>query len=843
MRASAVLTAVGAALALAASGMGGATMPASGAEPALAPGVTAWFTMDEAPGATVMTDSGPNGLSAPVDPTGVTSGFRFDGATGYSWSRRAPEAYPPSPERVIQLPDSPALEPGTGPFTIEMRYRTSESYGNITQKGQSATPGGQWKIQAPAGVPSCLFKGSAGQVGTASKAPLNDERWHNLTCAYTSTGVTMWVDGLYQSRKLGTAGTIDNQFPMTIGGKIDCDQVKVTCDYFTGQIDFIKITKAANLTPTAAWTRSCYGLSCTFDPSASADPDGSLTGYLWDFGDGQTSTEATPSHTYASPGSHTVRLTVTDNQAATARSTQTVTVTDAGPIVSPIALVGSSVAAANTAAPTVTVPAAAAPGDRMLLVLSHNNLTRTVGDPTGVAGWTRLDSLSAGTMGTVAWTRVVQPGDPGSTVTVPLDGSAKLTLTLATYTGTATSSVPFAGSTFVASATTRRTPVVPAALGDWVVSYWADKSSTTTAWTAASSVTPRRAACNADGGRVCSLLADSGAALPPGPYGNVEASTDVASDQATMWSFVLQPSTGGAPGNASPTAALTSSCTQLDCTFGSSGSSDPDGTITSWAWDFGDGATSTAASPTHTYDAAGSYPVRLTVTDDDGATGSTTRTVTVQGPPVASPVRMVDSAVAAASSNAPRVRVPSGVVAGDRLVLALSVNSTAATVSPPTGVTGWTQIGSVTAGDMRTVVWSKVAVATDAGAQVTVPLGSSAKHTLTVAAYRGVSTVTATGAADTTTRTARLTPGVTAPEGAWVLSYWADKSSTTTAWSAPASVTARQTACTLDSGRICSLLADSGGPVAAGAVPGVTASTDVASSKATTWSVVLAPGT
>ena len=91
-------------------------------------------------------------------------------------------------------------------------------------------------------------------------------------------------------------------------------------------------------------------------------------------------------------------------------------------------------------------------------------------------------------------------------------------------------------------------------------------------------------------------------------------------------------------------------------------------------------------------------------------------------------------------------------------------------------------IGSVAAGDMRTVVWSKLAVAADAGAQVTVPLGSSAKHTLTVAAYRGVSTVTATGVADTTTRTARLTPGVTAPEGAWVLSYWADKSSTTTAW-------------------------------------------------------------
>ena len=208
-----------------------------------------------------------------------------------------------------------------------------------------------------------------------------------------------------------------------------------------------------------------------------------------------------------------------------------------------IALVGTSVAAANTAAPTVTVPATAAPGDRMLLVLSHNNLTRTVGDPTGVAGWTRLDSLSAGTMGTVAWTRVVQTGDPGSTVTVPLDGSAKLTLTLATYTGTATSSVPFAGSTFVARATTRRTPVVPAALGDWVVSYWADKSSTTTAWTAPASVTTRQTACTLDSGRICSLLADSGGPVAAGAVPGVTASTDVASSKATTWSVVLAPGT------------------------------------------------------------------------------------------------------------------------------------------------------------------------------------------------------------------------------------------------------------------------------------------------------------
>ena len=215
----------------------------------MAPGVTAFYEMDEAPGTTVMHDSGPHGLDAPVDPTGVGSGVGFDGATGYFWTHRAPEAPPPSPERIIQIPDNPNLEPGNGPFTIELRYRTKENFGNITQKGQAQSQGGQWKIQAPQGIPSCLFDGSAGQVATGAKTPLNDEQWHNVTCALTSTGVTMYVDGELRNRKNGSTGTIDNGIPMTVGGKINCNQVTITCDYFSGQIDYIKITKAANLAP------------------------------------------------------------------------------------------------------------------------------------------------------------------------------------------------------------------------------------------------------------------------------------------------------------------------------------------------------------------------------------------------------------------------------------------------------------------------------------------------------------------------------------------------------------------------------------------------------------------
>ena len=58
-------------------------------------------------------------------------------------------------------------------------------------------------------------------------------------------------------------------------------------------------------------------------------------------------------------------------------------------------------------------------------------------------------------------------------------------------------------------------------------------------------------------------------------------------------------------------------------------SSDPDGTIVAWSWDFGDGTTSTAQSPSHVFAAAGRYMVRLTVTDDDGARDTVTREVSV----------------------------------------------------------------------------------------------------------------------------------------------------------------------------------------------------------------------
>jgi PKD repeat protein len=68
-------------------------------------------------------------------------------------------------------------------------------------------------------------------------------------------------------------------------------------------------------------------------------------------------------------------------------------------------------------------------------------------------------------------------------------------------------------------------------------------------------------------------------------------------------------------------------------TLNGSGSSDPDGSITSYAWDFGDGASATGAVVTHTYASAGAKVATLTVTDDRGARGTDAATVTVASTP------------------------------------------------------------------------------------------------------------------------------------------------------------------------------------------------------------------
>lgn len=84
----------------------------------------------------------------------------------------------------------------------------------------------------------------------------------------------------------------------------------------------------------------------------------------------------------------------------------------------------------------------------------------------------------------------------------------------------------------------------------------------------------------------------------------------------------------GGGGNQPPVASFTRSCSLLTCSFTDT-STDWDGTVVGWLWDFGDGATENVPDPTHTFPTDGTYTVRLTVTDDEGATGSREQSVRV----------------------------------------------------------------------------------------------------------------------------------------------------------------------------------------------------------------------
>jgi PKD repeat protein len=118
--------------------------------------------------------------------------------------------------------------------------------------------------------------------------------------------------------------------------------------------------------------------------------------------------------------------------------------------------------------------------------------------------------------------------------------------------------------------------------------------------------------------------------------------------------YGIDPGSGN-PGNQAPSAKATANPSTgpapLNVSFSSSGSLDPEGTSLTYVWTFGDGGTSTAANPAHTYQSIGSYSAQLAVSDGTNTTQSSVITINATGPATNNPP-------AAASSASPR----SGVV-------------------------------------------------------------------------------------------------------------------------------------------------------------------------------------
>ncbi|HEY6210357.1 MAG TPA: PKD domain-containing protein [Gemmatimonadales bacterium] len=329
--------------------------------------------------------------------------------------------------------------------------------------------------------------------------------------------------------------------------------------------------------PTPSFSESCAGLTCDFT-DASTDPDGRVVAWSWNFGDGSTSTNENTSHTYAAPGRYNVWLTVTDDKGATGSTLQSVTVT------------------AENQAPTAAFNA------RCTGLAC--NFTDESSDPDGLVvawSWTFGDGATSNSQ------------HPSHTYSAAGTYSVLLTVTdnkgatgsrSQSVTVTATNQSPTAA--FTSGCTGLSCSFTDAS---------SDPDGRVVAWSWSFG----------DGG-------GSSSQSPSHTYGAGGTYTvrlTVTDDDGATGS-TTQSVTVTAP-NQPPRASFSASCSGLSCSF-SDASSDPDGRVVAWSWSFGDGGGSSSQSPSHTYGAGGTYTVRLTVTDDHGATGSTTQSVTVTAP-------------------------------------------------------------------------------------------------------------------------------------------------------------------------------------------------------------------
>ena len=491
----------------------------------------------------------------------------------------------------------------TGPsvFTEELWFNTTSTSGGKlmgfgdAQTGNSSNYDRHIWMDGDGTLHFGTWTGNANIV--SSGAGYNDGKWHQVAASIGADGMALYVDGARVDANGNTGSQPYNGY-WRVGG----DTSWGGNPYFAGSIDEVAVYPTVlsaariaahyadggnvNQPPAAAFTSSCSNLDCSFDGTGSSDPDGTIASYAWDFGDGTTSSSSKPTHSYANEGDKTVTLTVTDDGGATSTVSHTVTVTKPVP--------------ANQA-PTAS------------FTVSCSNLDCSF-DGTS-------SSDPDGTIASYAWDfgdgTTSSSNKPTHSYAAAGDHTVSLTVTdnqgaTGTVSKTATTTVP-ANQAPTASFTVSCSNL--ACSFDGTASSDPDGTIASYAWdfgdgTTSSSNKPTHSYAAAGDHTVSLTVTDN------------QGATGTVSKTATTT----------VPANQAPTASFTVSCSNLACSFDGTASSDPDGTIASYAWDFGDGTTSSSNKPTHSYAAAGDHTVTLTVTDNQGATGTVSKTATTTVP-------------------------------------------------------------------------------------------------------------------------------------------------------------------------------------------------------------------
>ncbi len=400
------------------------------------------------------------------------------------------------------------------------------------------------------------------------------------------------------SRSFATAGSYDVRLRVT-----DSSGNKSTT---------LRTVTVTNRAPVSAFTATPSAVnknqSVSFNASASADPDGTITKYEWDLdGNGSfetnTGTTASASRSYTAAGSYETKLRVTDNNGATSVSTKAVTVTLLPP------------AASFTAAPnpvdtgaTVTFDASASSDPDGTISKYEWDLdgngtyeTNTAATPTASRSYSTAATVTVGL-------RVTD--DDGQTTTTTRTLTVNNRLPVPSFT--ATPSSVNTGSTVSFNASASADPDGTITKYEWDLDG-NGSFETNTGTTKTTSRSYSTAATVTVGLRVTD---NSGQTA-------TTTRTVTVNNRLPSASFTVSPS----PAN-----------TRQTVTFNGSASSDPDGTITKYEWDLdGNGSfetdtgttASTTKSATATATATAALTLGLRVTDNNGGTATTTRSLTV----------------------------------------------------------------------------------------------------------------------------------------------------------------------------------------------------------------------